>query len=85
MERKKVDEKTCLVRLVAEEVDLFETFVLDVLERVGLVPSSREDVKADHTTDGVGEVVFGELGFEGVDEGGSDLVHLWGEGEDRFF
>lgn len=34
-----------LERFIPEEVDLFKAFVLDVSERVGLVPAIREHVK----------------------------------------
>lgn len=41
--------------LIAEEVNLLEVLVLDVLQAVCLVPSSWEDIKRDLTTNGIGE------------------------------
>jgi len=49
------------VSLVTKEVNLCETFVLNVSESIGLVPSCGKDVKGYLTADGISEVVVWEF------------------------
>jgi hypothetical protein len=53
-----------LVSLVTKEVDVGESFVLDVTQAVSLVPSSGEDIERDLSTDGVGQVKVGESSLQ---------------------
>lgn len=62
--------------LVPDEVDLLKTFILDVLECIGLVPAPREDVERDLAADGVREVVFREFFLEDLDEFAANLALL---------
>ena len=65
-----------LVSLVTEKMDLLETFVLDMSQTVGLVPSSGEDIERDLSPDGVGDVVVGEFFPQDFHEGGPDFVNM---------
>jgi len=64
------------IRLVSDEVDLLKTFILNVLECIGLVPAPREDVERDLAADGIREVVFREFFLEDLDEFAANLVLL---------
>jgi hypothetical protein len=49
--RRHASDGLYLERLVSEEVDFLKAFILDMSERIGLVPTIWEDVKRDLTTD----------------------------------
>ena len=65
-----------LVGLVTKEMDLLEAFILDMPQCIRLVPSTREDVEGDLTSDAVGEVVRLKLLLECFYEISSDLMLL---------
>jgi hypothetical protein len=67
---------THLIRLVAKEMDLIETLILDMSQTIGLVPPRGEDVKRDLTADGVGEIVLRELLPQDLYKGSPDSVNL---------
>jgi hypothetical protein len=67
-------------------VNGLETFILDMSQAVGLVPSSRKNVKGDLTANGVGQVKVREFRLKILHEFGTDasgeivlfkLVTLW--------
>lgn len=64
------------MRLVTEEVDLFEALVLNMSQTIGLIPPSGEDIERDLSPNGVGEAVVGELLPQDFHEGNSDFVDL---------
>jgi len=64
------------VSLVTKEVNLCETFVLNVSESIGLVPSCGKDVKGYLTADGINEVVVWEFFLQGFDECATNLRDL---------
>lgn len=57
-------------------MNLLEALVFNVLKAIGLVPSSGEDIERYLSTDGVGEVIFGELLLEDFYEGSTDTMDL---------
>lgn len=67
-----------LERFISEEVDLFETFVLDVSERVGLVPAIWENVKRDLATNRERQAVVGKFLLQDLDKSCSHTVYLKG-------
>lgn len=68
------------MRLVPEEVDLFESLVFDELQTITLVPSVRENVKRDLTANGECQIevkVFRTtLLAKLLDECSADIVFL---------
>lgn len=64
------------VRLVSKEMNLTVAFVLNMSERISLVPSGREDVKRYLAADGIRQAVRAELFPEGGDEGFADVVDV---------
>jgi hypothetical protein len=56
------------ISLVSEEVNLLESFIFDVSQAVGFIPSVREDIKGDLTADGIGQWVIRKLFFYRFDK-----------------
>lgn len=69
-------ETTCLVCLVAKEMDLLKFLICDASKRIRLVPSMREDVEGYLAADGIGEAIVREIILERLDEAGSTAVFL---------
>ena len=67
---------TYLERFISEEVDLFKTFVLDVSERVGLVPTSWENVKRDLAANRERQAIVCKFLLQDLDKGCSHTVYL---------
>ena len=67
-----------LICFITKEVDLFEAFILDVPQAVGLVPSSGKDIKRYLSADGVGKVVVRELLLQDFYESGPHAMNLSG-------
>ena len=65
-----------LERLIPEEVDLFKPFVLDVSERVGLVPAMWENVKRDLATNGKRQAIICKFLLQDLDKGCSHTMNL---------
>ena len=65
-----------LERFISEEVDLFKAFVLDVSERVGLVPTIWEDVKRDFATNRVRQAIVWKFLLQDLDKICSQTVYL---------
>lgn len=57
-------------------MDLLELLVFDASKRVGLIPTSGEDVEGDLSTDGKCQSVVSELLLQNLDECRSDFVFL---------
>lgn len=57
-------------------MDLFETFVLDVSERVGLVPAIWKHVKRDLATDGKRQAIVCKFLLQDLDKSWSHAVDL---------
>lgn len=56
------------ISLVSKEMNFLESFIFDVSQAVGFVPSVREDIKRDLTADGVGQWVIREPFFYRFDK-----------------
>ena len=67
---------TSLVRLVTEKVDLGESFVFNMLQAVGLVPSGWENIKRNLTSNGISQSQVREFFLQRVDHGGTNVVDL---------
>lgn len=65
-----------LERFISEEVDLFKAFVLDVSERVGLVPAIWENVKRDLAADRERQAIVCKFLLQGLDKSCSHTVYL---------
>lgn len=65
-----------LERFISEEVDLFETFALDVSECVRLVPSIWESVKRDLTTNSKRQAIVCKFLLQDFDKSCSDTMYL---------
>ena len=65
-----------LERFITEEVDLFKTFVLNMSERVGLVPAIGENVKRDLTTNGKRQAIVCKFLLQDLDKSCSHTVYL---------
>lgn len=50
-----------LICFVTKEMNLFEPFVFDVFQCIGLVPTVREYIKRDLTANRKGETILGEF------------------------
>ena len=57
-------------------MDLLKTFVLDVSERVGLVPPIWENVKRDLATNRVRQAIVCKFLLQDLDKGYSHAVYL---------
>jgi hypothetical protein len=65
-----------LERFISEEVDLFKPFVLDVSERVGLVPAIWENVKRDLATNRESQAIVCKFLLHDLDKSCSHAVYL---------
>lgn len=70
--------RTYLVSLVTEEMDLFKSFIFHVAKCIRFVPARREHIKGDLATNGVREPVGCKILLEGVNEFLANLVLLTG-------
>jgi hypothetical protein len=62
--------------LVTEEMNLFETLILHVLQGISLIPTGGEYVKRDLSSDGECEAVGWELLLKCLDKFGAYLVFI---------
>ena len=65
-----------LERFISKEVDLFKPFVLDVSERVGLVPTIWENVKRDLATNSERQAIVWKFLLQDLDKSCSHTVYL---------
>ena len=65
-----------LHRFIAEEVDLFKPFVLDVSERVCLVPAIWKNVKRDFATNRKRQAIVRKFLLQNLDKSCSHTVYL---------
>jgi hypothetical protein len=65
-----------LERFISEEVDLFKPFVLNVSERVGLVPAIWENVKRDLATNSERQAIVCKFLLQNLDKSCSHTVYL---------
>jgi hypothetical protein len=66
---KEIDERPpCIVGLVAKEMYFGEGPVFHVVQGIGLVPTMRENIKRDLSSDRVGQTIISKLLPEDVDE-----------------
>lgn len=65
---------TTLKGLVTEKVNLIEFVLVNELEAIGLIPSGREAVKGNLSSDAVGQVQIGKLLSHGSDHILADIV-----------
>lgn len=62
--------------LVTKEMNFLETIFFNVLQTVGLIPTSGENVERDLATNGERQTVVWEFLFQSFNELSSDLVFL---------
>lgn len=74
--RGNIESGIYLERFISEEVDLFKTFVLDVSERVGLVPAIWENVKRDLATNRERQAIVFKFLLQDLDKSCSHTVYL---------
>jgi hypothetical protein len=67
-----------LERFITKEVDLFKAFVLDVPERVGLVPTMWENIERDLATNRKCQAIVCKFFLQDLDKGGSHTMDLKG-------
>src|SRR5712671_2642198 len=73
--RRHIKSGIYLERFIPEEVDLFKTFVLDMSERVGLVPAIWENVKRDLATNREGQAIVCKFLLQDFDKCCSQTVY----------
>ena len=75
-ERGHIKNDIYLERLISEEVDLFESFILDVSERVSFVPTMWESVKRDLAANGKRQAIVYKFLLQDLDKGCSHTMDL---------